>query len=96
MAAGTLSFEPVSADLYPAYGSGRAAAVTGGTAATAFNAANEVAGELFLAGKIRFGKIAETIARVLDAHQVGEASTLEAVLAADAEARRLAREAACR
>ena len=96
VAAGTLSFEPVSADLYPAYGLGRAAATTGGTAATAFNAANEVAVDLFLAGKIRFGKIAETIARVLDAHQAGEAGTLEAVLAADAEARRLAREAACR
>jgi len=96
VAAGALSFEPVSADLYPAYGLGRAAATTGGAAATAFNAANEVAVELFLAGKIRFGKIAETIARVLDAHQAGEASTLEAVLAADAEARRLGREAACR
>jgi len=96
VAAGTLSFEPVSDDLYPAYGFGRAAATTGGAAATAFNAANEVAVELFLAGKIRFGKIADTIARVLDAHQAGEAGTLEAVLAADAEARRLAREAACR
>ena len=95
VAAGTLTFEAVSADLYPAYGLGRAAAATGGSAATAFNAANEVAVELFLAGKIRFGRIGETIARVLDGHQAGDAGTLEAVLAADAEARRLAREAAC-
>jgi 1-deoxy-D-xylulose-5-phosphate reductoisomerase len=96
VAAGTLTFEPVSPELYPAYRLGRAAAAAGGTAATAFNAANEVAVELFLAGKIRFGKIGETIARVLDGHQAGDAGTLEAVLAADAEARRLAREAACR
>jgi len=96
VAAGTLTFEPVSPELYPAYRLGRAAAAAGGTAATAFNAANEVAVELFLAGQIRFGKIGETIARVLDGHHAGDAGTLEAVLAADAEARRLAREAACR
>ena len=96
VAAGTLTFEPVSTDLYPAYSLGRGAAATGGTAATAFNAANEVAVELFLEGKIRFGRIGETIARVLDQHHAGDAATLEAVLAADAEARRLAREAAWR
>jgi len=95
VAAGPLTFEPVQADLYPAYGLGRAAAAAGGTAPTAFNAANEVAVELFLAGKIRFGRIAETIAQVLDAHHAGPAGSLESVLAADAAARRLAREAAC-
>jgi len=95
-AVGTLTFEPVYSDLYPAYGLGRAAAAAGGTAATVFNAANEVAVELFLNGKIRFGRIAETIARVLDGHHASDAGTLEAVLAADAEARRLAREVACR
>ena len=95
VAAGSLTFEPVRPDLYPAYGLGRAAAVAGGTAPAAFNAANEVAVELFLEGRIRFGRIAETIARVLDAHRPGDAGSLAAVLATDAEARRLAREAAC-
>jgi len=95
VAAGTLTFEPVSADLYPAYGLGRAAAAAGGTAATAFNAANEVAVELFLAVGLKFGRIAEVIARVLEEHPGGPADSLEAVLAADAAARRLAREAAC-
>ena len=95
VAAGTLTFEPVHAELYPAYGLGRAAAAAGGTVPTAFNAANEVAVELFLGGKIRFGRIAETIGHVLDAHQVRDAATLEAVLAADGDARHLAREAAC-
>src|SRR6059036_1350817 len=95
VAAGSLTFEPVDAALYPAYGLGRAAAVAGGTAPTAFNAANEVAVELFLEGRIRFGRIAETIARVLETHQVRDAASLETVLAADADARRLAREAEC-
>ncbi|HYT04898.1 MAG TPA: 1-deoxy-D-xylulose-5-phosphate reductoisomerase [Gemmatimonadales bacterium] len=95
VAAGSLTFEAVRADLYPAYALGRAAAAAGGTAPAAFNAANEVAVELFLDGKIRFGRIAETIARVLDAHRATEAGSLEAVLAVDAEARRRAVEAAC-
>src|SRR5216683_5596998 len=95
VAAGTLSFEPVQPELYPAYGLGRAAAATGGTAPTVFNAANEVAVEHFLAGRIRLGRIAETIARVLERHRPTSAASLEAVLGADAEARRLAREAVC-
>jgi 1-deoxy-D-xylulose-5-phosphate reductoisomerase len=93
--AGTLSFEPVRPELYPAYALGRAAAAAGGTAPTAFNAANEVAVDLFLQGRIRFGRIAETIARVLDGWHPAPADALATVLAADAEARRLAREAAC-
>ncbi len=95
VAAGTLTFEPVQAELYPAYGLGRAAASAGGTAPTAFNAANEVAVELFLEGAIPFGRIAATIARVLDGHHPTAATSLAGVLAADADARRLAREAAC-
>src|SRR5207247_7808467 len=61
VAAGTLTFEPVDAGLYPAYGLGRAAAAAGGTAPTAFTAANEVGGELFLEGSIRLGRVAEAM-----------------------------------
>ena len=93
--AGALTFEPVRPELYPAYALGRAAGEQGGTAPAAFNAANEVAVELFLEGRIRFGKIAETIERVLAAQWPPSAQSLEDVLAADAVARRLAREAAC-
>lgn len=95
VAAGSLTFEPIRPELYPAYRLGRAAALAGGTAPTAFNAANEVAVGLFLEGQIRFGRIAEAIARVLDAWRPEDAGTLEAVLAADSDARHLAREAAC-
>jgi len=95
VAAGTLTFEPVQPELYPAYRLGRAAAQAGGTAPAAFNAANEVAVQRFLDGAIRFGRIAEVIEAVLAGVGVRDAGSLPAVLAADAEARRLAREAAC-
>jgi len=97
VAAGSLTFEAVSPDLFPAYSLGRAAARAGGTAPAVFNAANEVAVQLFLDGSIRFGQVADIIDRVLAgaALRAGDAGTLEGVLAADAAARRLAREAAC-
>src|SRR5216117_2325836 len=92
---GSLTFEPVPPNVFPAYALGRAAGSAGGTAPAAFNAANEVAVELFLGGGLKFGRIAPVIERVLEAHPGGAADSLEAVLAADAAARRLAREAAC-
>jgi 1-deoxy-D-xylulose-5-phosphate reductoisomerase len=95
VAAGTLAFEAVRGETFPAYAVGRAAAAAGGTAPAAFNAANEVAVALFLEGRIRFGRIAELLGRVMAAYRPGPAGSLEAVLAADAEGRRLAGEAAC-
>jgi 1-deoxy-D-xylulose-5-phosphate reductoisomerase len=96
VAAGTLTFEAVQPDRFPAYVTGREAARVGGTAPARFNAANEVAVQLFLEERITFGRIAEIIERVVGAgSRAGAGASLEEVLAADAEARRLAREAAC-
>ena len=97
VAAGDLTFEPVRPDLFPAYLLGRHAGGVGGTAPAAFNAANEVAVELFLAERIPFGRIAEIIAATLEHHrsEAGDAQSLDAVLAADLQARRDAREFAC-
>jgi 1-deoxy-D-xylulose-5-phosphate reductoisomerase len=95
LATGALTFEPVSPARFPAYALGRAAGVRGGTTPAAFNAANEVAVQLFLEGRIRFGRIAEIIERALARHDADDATSLDAVLAADATARRLAQEAAC-
>ena len=95
VAAGDLTFEPVRPELFPAYGLGRQAARVGGTAPAAFNAANEVAVELFLEERIAFGRIAEIVASVLERRRSVDVASLDAVLAADAEARRLARETAC-
>ena len=92
VAAGALTFEELQLDRFPAYAVGREAARRGGTAPAMFNAANEVAVQLFLDEKLPFGKISAVVGRVLDP---GDATTLAGVLAADAEARRLAQEAAC-
>ena len=96
VAAGTLTFEALQPERFPAYVIGREAARLGGTAPARFNAANEIAVQLFLEEKIPFGKIADVIERVVreDAHR-GDAASLQSVLAADSDARRLAREAAC-
>jgi 1-deoxy-D-xylulose-5-phosphate reductoisomerase len=95
VAAGLLTFEAVQLDRFPAYAIGREAARSGGTAPAMFNAANEVAVQLFLDEQISFGRIADILERVHGRASAGDATTLAGVLAADAEARRLAREAAC-
>jgi 1-deoxy-D-xylulose-5-phosphate reductoisomerase len=96
VAAGTLTFEAVQVERFPAYVVGREAARVGGTAPAMFNAANEVAVQLFLEERITFGRIAEIVERVVGRSRPGggDATSLAGVLAADAEARRLAREAA--
>jgi 1-deoxy-D-xylulose-5-phosphate reductoisomerase len=95
VAAGTLTFEALQLERFPAYVVGRDAARAGGTAPAMFNAANEVAVQLFLEEKIPFGRIVEILEVVIGKGSKGDAQTLEGVLAADAEARRLAQEVAC-
>ncbi|MFT3726710.1 MAG: 1-deoxy-D-xylulose-5-phosphate reductoisomerase [Terricaulis sp.] len=64
---GDLTFEAPDADRFPALGMCRAALKAGGAATTALSAANEVAVEAFLAGRIRF----------LDINRIVEESLLE-------------------
>jgi 1-deoxy-D-xylulose-5-phosphate reductoisomerase len=92
LAAGPLTFEPVRTEVFRALPSGIAAGRAGGTAPAVFNAANEIAVAAFLQGAIPFGRISETIERVLDAHPNEAASSVEAVQAADRWARDRARE----
>jgi 1-deoxy-D-xylulose-5-phosphate reductoisomerase len=72
---------------FPALTLAYAAAEAGGTAPAVLNAANEVAVEAFLSGRIRFTEIARTVARVVDRTPSGAARSLDDVLAADAAAR---------
>jgi 1-deoxy-D-xylulose-5-phosphate reductoisomerase len=90
VAAGPLTFEPVRTDVFRALGSGIAAGRAGGTAPAVFNAANEVGVAAFLRGAIPFGRISETIERVLDAHTPSAAGSVESVRAADSWARQQA------
>lgn len=59
----------------------------GGTAPAVVNAANEVAVEAFLAGRIPFTAIAEMVAFALEKHVPRPAGSLEAIEAADRETR---------
>lgn len=83
-----LDFEPPDEAAFPCLRLAREAMVEGGTAPATLNAANEVGVEAFLAGRLGFTGIAELVARVRDACPVQGACELEAVLAADARARR--------
>jgi 1-deoxy-D-xylulose-5-phosphate reductoisomerase len=84
---GRLDFEPPDVERFPALKLARAAAQAGGTAPAVLNAANEIAVGAFLSGRLPFTGITALIDRVMQAHNVGEAGTLDAVLAADAWAR---------
>jgi len=88
----SLTFEKPDLNRFPCLALALQALEAGGTASAALNAANEIAVEAFLARRIGFMAIGEVVERVLNALPNGSASTLDEVLAADAEARRLASE----
>ena len=68
----------------------REAGVRGGTAPCAYNAANEVAVEAFLDGRIAFLDVAEVVEETLARIDGSPARDLADLIAADEEARRLA------
>ena len=87
---GSLEFERLDALRFPCVSLAREAIRQGGTAPAALNAANEIAVEAFLAGRLPFTGIAEVIDRVLGETNVEPLESLEQVYAADVEARALA------
>jgi 1-deoxy-D-xylulose-5-phosphate reductoisomerase len=84
---GSLTFEEPDRERFPSLELARRAGEVCGTLPAVFNAANEVAVEAFVARRITFPQITETVRRVMDAHRVVERPTLEQILAADAWAR---------
>jgi 1-deoxy-D-xylulose-5-phosphate reductoisomerase len=90
----TWTFEPLDESAFPAVALARAVGTAGGTAPAVYNAANEVCVEAFLAGRLRFPAIIDTVARVVSEHDVaGDGTvTLADVTAADGWARTRARE----
>ncbi len=85
---GTLTFEKPNFELFRALALGYEVARTGGTAAAVFNAANEVAVQEFIEGRIKFVDITELIEHCLNKHNVKTSVSLEELLEADAWARR--------
>jgi 1-deoxy-D-xylulose-5-phosphate reductoisomerase len=83
-----LHFEAPRVDDFPALNLARHAGTIGGTLPAVLNAANEVAVEAFLNGKLTFPGIWHTVERVMTAHHVISHPTLEALIEADSWARR--------
>src|SRR6201996_2605460 len=93
--ASTWVFEPLDNQVFPAVALARQAGETGGCMTAVYNAANEEAAEAFLAGRIGFAAIVNTIAEVLIAADelAAEPATVEDVLDAQSWARQRARSA---
>ena len=87
---GRLDFEAPDHLRFPCLRIARQAAQDGGTAPAMLNAANEVAVDAFLKGRIRFTEIAGIIEGVLNKEASVPTRCLADVLAADAQARTLA------
>jgi 1-deoxy-D-xylulose-5-phosphate reductoisomerase len=92
--ASTWEFEPLDNEVFPAVDLARRAGETGGCMTAVYNAANEEAAEAFLAGRIGFPAIVDTIAGVLNAADqwAAQPATVDEVL----DAQRWARERAAR
>lgn len=89
---GPLEFEPPDLERFPCLDLACRAARSGGTAPALLNAADEVAVEAFLDGRIRFPEIAGVIEAVLATVPATAADSLDRVLEADRSARRKALE----
>jgi 1-deoxy-D-xylulose-5-phosphate reductoisomerase len=83
-----LTFEAPDLPTFPCLRLGREAGEAGGTAPCVLNAADEVAVEAFLAGRIAFTAIPEVIEGVLEALPAAAPTHFEDLFEADAEARK--------
>jgi 1-deoxy-D-xylulose-5-phosphate reductoisomerase len=85
--AGRLDFDAPDHDRFPCLGLAYRALRAGGTMPVVLNAANEMAVETFLAGRLGFTDIPHVIADTMDAHDVMPAASLAGIRQADAWAR---------
>jgi 1-deoxy-D-xylulose-5-phosphate reductoisomerase len=85
-----LEFSAPDDETFPCLALARAAGEAGRTTPCVLNAANEVAVAAFLEGQLPFVGIPEVVERTLNAIAAPAAADLDALLAVDAEARRVA------
>lgn len=86
----TLEFEEPDRETFPALDLAYAAGRKGGSAPAVLNAADEVAVDAFLSGRIRFPEIAEIVERTLEAMPLQVISQFSEVIEVDREARETA------
>jgi 1-deoxy-D-xylulose-5-phosphate reductoisomerase len=96
LASRRLSFSRPDARRFPCLGLGREALEKGGLAPCALNAADEIAVEAFLGGKLRFTGIPKVIEAVLHETPSRRPRSLDEIMECDLESRRRAQEAAAR
>jgi len=84
---GTLTFEPPDERRFPCLAHARAAVKAGGAAPIVLNAANEVAVEAFLSGRIPFRAIPAVIGGALSTLRPRKPGSVEGILEIDREAR---------
>jgi 1-deoxy-D-xylulose-5-phosphate reductoisomerase len=89
---GSLTFQPVDEETFRCVRIARDAARAGGTSTCTMNAANEVAVHAFLSGRLRFLDIAAVIEETLVELPSQPVHSFDALVEADADARRLAGE----
>ncbi len=82
-----LTFEQPDLDTFPCLRLAIEAGMKGGTYPAVLCAADEVAIDLFLSGRIKFADIAKVVEQTLEQHQVTGHPTLEEIMTADAWAR---------
>jgi 1-deoxy-D-xylulose-5-phosphate reductoisomerase len=86
-------FEPLDDDAFPAVALARRVGEAGGTWPAVYNAANEVAVDAFVEGRLPFLGIVDTVAEVLDSHEnLMNVTTLADVERAEGWARRQVRQ----
>jgi len=88
---GALEFQPPDMERFPCLRLAYDALVAGGTMPVALNAANEIAVDAFLTGRLPFPAIAQVIETTLAAHDVQRTDTLAGVREADRWAREYSR-----
>jgi 1-deoxy-D-xylulose-5-phosphate reductoisomerase len=92
--AGRLEFHEPAHDRFPCLALAYRALRAGGTLPVVLNAANEVAVEAFLDGKLGFTAIPQVIEKTMDAHEIERVSTIDTVRRVDRWAREQAHDEA--
>lgn len=86
-----LQFEIPDTNVFPCLKLAYEALKAGGSMPAVLNAADEVAVEAFLSGKLKFKEIYKVIKKVMDAHKIVSVSSIEEVLQVDSWARKRAK-----
>jgi len=87
-----LTFQPPDSERFPALKLADTVLSKGGSSGAILNAANEIAVETFLAGRIRFDQVVEIVNQTLELIEVNDCLTVDDIVNSDLAARKAASE----